>query len=507
MRFDVHVVPEHALRDSIQMKRFRTPSALSAALTATAVIFTVAAVAGGLLYLDRKQDRPIVVAAAASASPDQLATAAEIRHILADRIDVQRQSVGIVVGTIGPHGRSIIAHGDFGGLDPRPVDGDTIFEIGSVTKVFTGLLLADMAARGEVALNDPVAEYLPMNVALPERGGKAITLVDLATQTSGLPRMPDNIGPTDETNPYADYTIDEMYAFVSGYELPRDIGAEYEYSNLGSALLGQALAHRAGKSYEALVQERIVGPLAMRSTAIELAPRLGKRMATGHNETLEIVPNWDLPAFAGAGALRSSANDLLELLQVTVNKNRTPLTTALAATLATRRAIGEQETSAALGWFITQSSNGEIAWHDGGTGGYSAFIGFHPASRTGVVVLSNANTGVSDIGLHLLNREIPLTRAKPRHSEVATDASLFDTYTGRYQLAPDVVLTVLREDDALYAQFSGQPKMQLFAEGGHRFFYKEVEAAITFAAPASNRSPSLVLHRFGRDMPAARLSD
>lgn len=489
------------------MKPFRTPSAFSAALTAAAVIFTVAAVIGGLLYLDRKQDRPIVVTAAASASSGQLPTETEIRRILADRIDVQRQSVGIVVGTIGPNGRSIVAHGSFGGLDPRPVDGDTVFEIGSVTKVFTGLLLADMAARGEVALTDPVSRYLPLNVVVPERGGKAITLVDLATQTSGLPRMPDNLETTDETNPYADYTIDEMYAFMSGYKLPRDIGAEYEHSNLGSALLGQALASRTGKSYQALVQERIGVPLAMRSTAIELTPRLAKRMATGHNELLEIVPNWDLPAFAGAGALRSSANDLLEMLQLTVKTGKTPLTTALAGTLATRRAIGEQETSAALGWVVTKSSNGEIAWHDGGTGGYSAFVGFHLASRTGVVVLSNANTGVSDIGLHLLNPEIPLTRVKPRHSEVSVDPGLFDSYVGRYQLAPDVVLSVMRDDDALFAQFTGQPRLRLFAEGGHRFFYKEVEAAITFAAPQADRSPSLVLHRFGRDMAAPRLSD
>jgi len=471
------------------------------------VIFTVAAVTGGLLYLDRKQDRPIAVTAAAKVVSSELPTEAEIRRILADRIDLQKRSVGIVVGTIGPDGRSIIAHGDFGGFDPRPVDGDTVFEIGSVTKVFTGLLLADMAARGEVALTDPVAKYLPMNVVVPERGGKAITLVDLATQTSGLPRMPDNFEPADETNPYADYTVDEMYKFISGYKLPRDIGSEYEYSNLGSALLGQALAQRAGKSFEALVHDRISGPLAMRSTAIDLPHRLGKRLATGHNDMLEIASNWEMPAFAGAGALRSSANDLLDLLQVTVNTNRTPLTIALAGTLATRRAIGEQETSAALGWVVTKSSNGEIAWHDGGTGGYSAFIGFHPGSRRGVVVLSNANTGVSDIGLHLLNREIPLTRVKPRHAEVPVDSSLFDTYTGRYQLAPDVVLTVVHEDDALYAQFSGQPKLRLFAEGEHRFFYKEVEAAITFAAPAPNRSPGLTLHRFGRDMPASRLSD
>lgn len=494
-----------APRDSIDMKR--QASALSGAIVAVASILTVAAFAGGLLYLDRKMGRPFVATAASSASTAQFPAAAEISRILADRIDVQKQSVGIVVGTIGPNGRNIVAHGNFGGIDPRPVDGDTVYEIGSVTKVFTGLLLAEMAQRGEVALNDPVVKYLPMNVAVPERGGKVITLADLATHTSGLPRMPDNFEPTNETNPYADYTVEQMYAFVSDYQLPRDIGSEYEYSNLGAGLLGQALARRAGKDYEALVQERITGPLSMHSTTIDLTPRLTGRMATGHNEMLEIAPNWDLPAFAGAGALRSTASDLLTFLQMTLSTDKTPLTTALADTLATRRAIGDQDTSAALGWVVTRSSNGEIAWHDGGTGGYSAFIGIHPGLKSGVVVLSNANTGVSDIGLHLLNPEIPLTKPKPRHTEAAINPKLLDVYVGRYQLAHDVALAITRDDDALFGQFTGQPVLRLFSEGEHRFFYKEVDAAITFTAPAEGQSPGLILHRFGRDMPAPRLSD
>lgn len=485
----------------------RQASALSGAIVAAASIATVAAFAGGLLYLDRKMGRPFIATAPSNASTAPFPADAEISRILADRIDVQKQSVGIVVGTIGPSGRSIIAHGSFGGVDPRPVDGDTVYEIGSVTKVFTGLLLAEMARRSEVALNDPVAKYLPMNVAIPERDGKVITLADLATHMSGLPRMPDNFEPTNETNPYADYTTEQMYAFVSAYTLPRDIGSEYEYSNLGAGLLGQALTQRAGKGYEALVQERITGRLAMHSTAIELSPRLSGRMATGHNEVLEIAPNWDLPAFAGAGALRSTASDLLTFLAMTLSTDKTPLTAALADTLATRRAIGEQETSAALGWIVTKSSNGEIAWHDGGTGGYSAFIGIHPGMKTGVVVLSNANTGVSDIGLHLLNPEIPLTKPKPRHTESTVDPKLFDIYVGRYQLAPDVVLTIIRDGESLFGQFTGQPRLRLFPEGGHRFFTKEVDAAITFTAPVAGQSPSLILHRFGRDMPAPRLSD
>lgn len=145
----------------------RQASALSGAIVAAASIATVAAFAGGLLYLDRKMGRPFIATAPSSASTAQFPADAEISRILADRIDVQKQSVGIVVGTIGPSGRNIIAHGSFGGVDPRPVDGDTVYEIGSVTKVFTALVLAEMARRGEVALNDPVAKHLPRTSPFP----------------------------------------------------------------------------------------------------------------------------------------------------------------------------------------------------------------------------------------------------------------------------------------------------------------------------------------------------
>ena len=171
---------------------------------------------------------------------------ADIRHMLAERI-AARQDVGIVVGLIEPKGRHVIAHGSMAEGDARPVDGDTLFEIASVTKVFTTLLLADMVRRGEVALDDPVAKFLPPGVTVPERG-RAITLEDLATHTSGLPRMPTNFAPSDATNPYADYSVAQLYAFLSGYTLTRDVGAQYEYSNLGDGATrpraGTARRHR-----------------------------------------------------------------------------------------------------------------------------------------------------------------------------------------------------------------------------------------------------------------------
>src|SRR5271157_2778321 len=194
----------------------------------------------------------------------------EIRKILVERIDTFHQGVGIVVGVIEPQGRREVAYGSLNQGDSRPLDGDTIFEIGSVTKVFTSLLLADMVQRGEVALTDPVARYLPSQVKMPERGGRQITLQDLATHTSGLPRLPSNLNPKDPANPYADYSVDQLYQFLSGYQLTRDIGSQSEYSNLGGGLLGHVLARPAGMDYEALVKSRICEPLGMKSTGITL---------------------------------------------------------------------------------------------------------------------------------------------------------------------------------------------------------------------------------------------
>ena len=162
----------------------------------------------------------------------------EIREILVKRIDQQKQAVGMVVGVVEPTGRRVVAYGNLASGDARTLDGDTIFEIGSVTKVFTSLLLADMLNRKEVALDDPAAKYLPETVRMPERNGKSITLHDLATHSSGLPRLPSNLKPKDLRNPYADYSVDDLYQFLSGYQLPRDPGSQFEYSNVGAGLLG-----------------------------------------------------------------------------------------------------------------------------------------------------------------------------------------------------------------------------------------------------------------------------
>ena len=432
----------------------------------------------------------------------------EIRKILVERIDSFHQGVGIVVGVVEPKGRRVVAYGSLDKGDPRPLNGDTIFEIGSATKVFTSLLLADMVQRGEVALADPVAKYLPAEVKVPERGGRAITLVDLSTHTSGLPRMPSNFNPKDPANPYADYTTELLFQFISSYQLTRDIGSQFEYSNLGGGLLGQALAHRAGVDYEALVRSRITGPLGMNSTGITLSPQMKARLAVGHNDKLVTVPNWDLPALAGAGALRSSVNDMLTFLAANLGYVKSPLAPAMAAMLSVRRPTGAPGGGEiGLGWLITKPSEDEIVWHNGGTGGYRSFIGYDAKTRVGVVVLSNTFTasGVDDIGMHLLDSHVPLLPAPKEHKEITVDPKIFDGYVGQYQLAPNFILTVTREGDQLFTQATGQSKVQVFPESQRDFFLKVVDAQITFETDASGRATSLTLHQNGANVPAKRI--
>ncbi|HEU4887520.1 MAG TPA: serine hydrolase, partial [Thermoanaerobaculia bacterium] len=405
-----------------------------------------------------------LLATSVAAAP--IASDAEIRKILVERIDTQEKGVGIVVGVIEPDGRRIVAYGNHDRTGKRPVNGDTVFEIGSVTKVFTALLLADSVQRGEVALSDPISKYLPAGVKVPERGGKKITLQDLAAHVSGLPRLPTNFAPKDGSNPYADYTVQQLYDFLGSYELPRDIGESYEYSNLAAGLLGHILALRAGTDYETLVRTRITAPLAMKSTAIKLSPDLQKRLAKGHNPQRDPVPNWDVPTLAGAGALRSTANDLLDFLAANLSQKPTPLAPAMRSMLAARRKTSIPETEIALGWHITSTAGSEIVWHSGGTGGYRSFIGFDPKKRIGVVVLSNTSTGegIDDIGRHLLNSSIPLWQPPKTRKEISVDPSILDRYTGIYELTPTFALTITREGNRLFSQATGQERAELFAE-------------------------------------------
>lgn len=394
------------------------------------------------------------------------------------------------------------------GVEGLSLDGNTVFEIGSVTKVFTSTLLSEMVARGEVKLDDPISKYLPASVRVPSRNGKQITLRNLATQTSGLPRLPTNFRPASVANPYADYTVDNLYQFLSGYTLPRDIGEKYEYSNLGVGLLGHVLALRAGKSYETVLKERVLTPLGMTESGIQLTPAMQSRMAQGFNAQEMAMQKWDLPALAGAGALRSTANDMLKFLAACLDSTHTPLGSVMARTREPQHDADTPGNSIGLGWHIVNAFGTTLTWHNGGTGGYRAFIGLDDARHRGVIVLTNSTISPDDIGFHLLEPSVPLdlpAAPPPPRTEIALDPSTLDAFVGVYELAPNFQLAITKEGGSLYGQATGQGRVQLHAESETKFFLREVDAQITFVKGADGRANELVLHQGGANIPGKRV--
>ena len=274
----------------------------------------------------------------------------DIRRLLAERIDDQKRSVGIVVGVVGPEERRVVGYGRLTADDPREPGGDTVFEIGSITKVFTAILLAGLAEEGAVELETPVQGLLGPDVTMPTRNGAEITLLHLATHSSGLPRLPSNLQPSNAANPYADYTVSQLHEFLSSHELVRDIGEAVEYSNLGGGLLGHVLALSQETDYETLVSARLLEPLGMSDTSITLSPSQQERLAIGHSVQLRPVANWDLPTLAGAGALRSTVNDLLTFVEANLGLGESSLHAAMAVTHAPRRDFAPPDMRIGLGW-------------------------------------------------------------------------------------------------------------------------------------------------------------
>jgi CubicO group peptidase (beta-lactamase class C family) len=326
---------------------------------------------------------------------------------------------GMVIGIVDEHGSRIFSAGKLDNDTDQDVDGDTIFEIGSVTKTFTALLALEMEQRGEIKLDDSVAKYLPVSVKMPAYGGKEITLLNLAAQDSGLPFNPDNYSGKNWKERFDSYTAEKMYAFLSGYTLTNEPGVQFQYSNLGMSLLGHVLELKAGTNFESLVLNRICRPLQMDSTCIKLTPELKARLATGHDEKGKRTASYDLQVMAGAGALLSSANDLLKYVSANLDLKESSLTPLMKKSQAIRHRAEPEFGNTAMPWWdsgVYQPPGMELIGHGGGTDGCSAFIGLDLKQRRGVVVLANQKVAVANsytVGWRLL-QNASLTAMDPK---------------------------------------------------------------------------------------------
>lgn len=332
---------------------------------------------------------------------------------------------GMVVGLIEPDGsRRVLTFGDAGG-GARPLAASSVFEIGSITKTFTGTLLADMVRRGEVKLDDPAAKYLPAGVRVPSWGGREITLLDLATHRSGLPGLPAGYASPDPDNPYAQFGAQDLYAFLSRHALEYEPGARFEYSNLGMGLLGHALVRAAGAdSLQALVADRVLRPLDMSMTAYGRPPALSSWMTRGHDKKGAVARPFDAGVLAGGGGMSSNANDLMAYLDANIGEPKSPVEHALRDA---RRGHHSPRPGmqVGLGWITVTRGPFTMTGHNGGTAGYSTYIAFDLNARAGVVVLTNSGgfEYADKIGRDLLNPERRPLIAKAAQAPPAATAA------------------------------------------------------------------------------------
>ncbi len=389
----------------------------------------------------------------------------------------------------------------FGAVRPGgPAPGaHTTFEIGSITKVFTALILADAAARGEVTLEEPVSRLLP-GWTIPTRSRSAITLTQLTTHTSGIPRMPPGFTATDPRDPYKDYDEAKLRAFLAGYALPRAPGAAYEYSNLGVSLLGLALVQRIGRPLEALYAERVIRPLGMTETSLARLPDV-----QGYDDDGDPTPPWTQTSTAACGALRGSVSDLLQLISAELDPPKGTLGDGLRAAIDPRYDDGKHRV--ALGWHFGRPDAPSTVWHNGGTGGFSSFVGFDPAARVGVAILASGRTDFVDkLGDALLTVVHGGTATLSPPPVVKLSAAQLDALVGDFALSPAFHLVVTRAGDRLYLQATGQPRFRLYPDGPDSARIRVVDARLTFERGADAGVAAAVLHQGGRDQRATRVA-
>lgn len=548
----------------------------------------------------------------------------EVLENIKSRVD-NGINTGIVVGIIDDTGTHFFNYGDKSLVTKEAVDENSVFEIGSISKTFTGIILATMVLKNEVNLEDKLQDYLPEGITAPTRNGTSIRLVNMSNHTSSLPRMPNNFSPANPANPYIDYSEKQLYEFLDSYELTRDIGTELEYSNYAVGLLGHLLATKNKTTYEDMMVDVIAKPLGLNNTRIAFTPEMKKNLAKGHSRGRE-VENWDLITLAGAGAIRSTTVDMLKYVAANMGKTKSKLYPAMQLAHQNSRAKNLKPIIG-LGWFTMDSDGVEIIWHNGGTGGYCTFAGFIKDGNKGVVVMTNSSIDVDDIGVHLLNPKSPLRDLKPPIglklgkiidsegieadvktywelkknqsenidfnedelnnlgyyylqkeelekaiavfkinvdaypdsfnvydslgeafmesgdnekaianykksielnqgnenginmlkklgvdnedlvNEVIVNAEILESYVGNYELQPGFVLTISKDGDQLKAQATGQPEFPIFPKSDNVFYYKVVEAQLTFNQNDNGKIESVTLHQSGQKIIGKKLEN
>ncbi|MBX2851980.1 MAG: serine hydrolase [Phycisphaeraceae bacterium] len=412
--------------------------------------------------------------------------------------------VGLSVGIITAEGQHTYHFGETKRGGKTPDDG-TLYEIGSISKTMTGLLLADGVIRGLYDIDAPVSTLLAADSVKIHDG---VTLRRLSMHTSGLPRMPTNFMPCDPNDPFATYTEERLLAYLQDPKMQSEPGTEASYSNLGVGLLGYALAKQAQMPFEDLLRKRVLTPLGMDDTTVRLRDVHQPHMASPHTADAEPAHLWTIETLAGAGGVRSNIQDMLTYAAAQLDPDSTPLAKAIRLCQSDQNPADEpaKKKPMGLGWFIVDE--GAALIHSGQTGGFKAGFMVSPSKQVAVVVLSNtSNPSVSELG-RLITRLAAGKEISPKKPPIPAkvEPEVMKAYAGRY-LALGMLFEIEYIDGKLYAQLNSQPRFRLFPEDDDTFRYRVVEASIDFERDDTGVVSKLTLHQNGRDHVCVRLAD
>ena len=452
-----------------------------------------------------KSLRIVMAALLASAG----AQAAELEQVLEQRLAGDRSGVCVAAARIGEHTELgfFCANAD----NPRSLDADSRFEIGSLSKALQGLLVARLAERGEIALDQPLATLLPEGTSVPQFADEPIRLIHVLTHTAGLPRLPPDFEITDPDNPYADYTPENLLADLEATELQGPPGASFGYSNYGAMLLSYALVHHSGQSLATLLEQEIFEPLGMNQTGLD-----GTTVA-GHAGRGRAADNWDFhPDLGGVGAIRSTPADMARWLEASLGRHDGPLAGALAKS---REVLIEADGQlVGYGWLHLPLGENHVLAHDGGTGGFSSFAALDPETGRASLVLMDTSMvlrgSLGDLAMHLVDDSVPMEEPEPasaRQPDLDFEAltGRFALYDGEEPFMGDFVLEFSNANGELLVQASVggqiQPKVGLDPDGEDRFVNPDIDLTIEFQRNESDEVHGLDFNQGPLDLHGKRL--
>ena len=485
---------------------------------------------------------------AGSSGAEEAAEEDPVQRVLRERVDEYGQTVGIVAGIIRGINRYVYAHGTFNRGTIRRASAMTVFEIGQLSSLYTTAMLSLLVQRGDLNLTDRVSAYLPDTVTVPATpAGRPILIEHLATHTSGLPRLPDNLVSADPVDPLKGYSVELMYEFLAGYadaqreglgsgfgynvsEREDPVGDDsfdpeddsfdpenrYAYSDLGMGLLGHVLERATGESYDDLVREMLGDPIKLANTANAPSQSMRTYLATGHDEARRPVPAWSDSVLVGGTGLRSNLHDMMTLVSANMGiiyalpedfteDDSTRYHASFDSLIVAREPTDEEGVRTALGWKVRQDAQGrEIHWLTGRTNGFYAFAAFLKAWRKGVVVLSNSSANVEDIGFHLLSARNPL--APPPMKTVRLSEDAYEACTGTYAFSSEFTVDITYSDGKLYGQPPGQPRSELILESSGDFYLELEDARITFVQDEMGNVEHFLFLQDGKTHRAVRIA-